>query len=346
MATRDLSSIDSALATLFDAEVTNQINRACVLAQLLPTKPADGKNITWDVKLGTATPSTANINDGADVSTYNADTKIPAALNYGTYHDAFSITGKAMSAAIASGSPTQLANLFMDEMRDSIQRLASVIGQHVYTGDGSTNQILGLYDATLGPMLDTGAYAGISAITYTQWKASVVDASAGELSLQLIRQLRRTIYTACGEKPDLFITDPTQHEKLGNLYGQQRRYVDQVRTANGTIKLDGGYNVLEFDGIAVVEDVKHPAQKFGALNTRYINLRQLPNGPANVEGTMGTVQLGGTGEEQFGEQKMGLTAKILPLAKTGDAHKFGLWLYPQLQVRRRNSIGHLTNLAA
>lgn len=347
MAQVAFATIESVLADLFYDDISNQINRAVVLAQVLDVKPGTGKNIQWVAKTGTATPAGAVIADGADVATFNNDTKSPAVLQFGTYHDAFALTGKALAAARAAGNPAELAALLVDELGDSVERLARAIGEHVYTGTGATNTIHGLHDATVPAIGETGIYAGINRATVTQWQGNVVDAAAANLSFAHIRQLRREIYVASGEKPDLFITDPVQHEKLGALYQQERRYVDQIRRADGTvIKLDGGYQVLEFDGIPVIEDTQHPAQKFTALNTRHVYLTQLPDSPDAVNRAMGSVGLAGTPEEQYGAGKIKLAARIQPLAITGDAFKFQLILYPQLVVRRPNSCGYITNLAA
>jgi len=344
MADRTFASISTALADLFASEVTSSINRAVVLAQLLEVKAGQGKNVQWDVKFGTATPSTAVIADGANVTNFNLDTKVPATLQYGTYHDAFSITGKAAAAAAAAGNPEQLADLFADDLLDSAQRLASALGEAVYTGDGTTDNMHGLA-ATSGPLDTTGTYANIARGTYAQWASNEVDASSGALSFALMRQLRRTIYVASGLRPDIIICDPEQHEVYGSLFGTDRRYVDQIRLRGEVIKLDGGYQVLEFDGIPVIEDYQAPAKSMMMLNSRHLYLSQLPDPLTALNQSMGITDLAGTEEEQYGAGPTGLRARILPLAKTGDAYKFGLYTYPALVSRRNNAHGQLINLA-
>lgn len=343
MADRTFANITDTLVKLFYDDITSSINRAIVLAQLLEVKNANGQNIQWGAKFGTSVG--ASIADGADVSTYNSDDKVPAVLQYGTYHDAFAITGKAAAAAAAAGNPAQLADLFADELMDSASRLARVIGGDVYTGAGTTNLIHGL-TATAGPLDTTGTYAGIARGTYTQWAANEVDAASAGLSFSLMRAARRSIYEASGEKPDLIICDAAQHEKYGALFGSERRYVDQIRMRGETIKLDGGYQVLEFDGIPVVEDAQAPAQTMMFLNTRYLYMSQLPDPSTMLNQSMGNLQLAGTNEEQFGDSPIKLTARILPLAKTGDKYKFALYCYPQLVARKCNVHGSIINLAA
>lgn len=347
MAALDFNAISSALATLFEDRIVMQINRAVVLANLLPISPGTGKNIQWVARFGASTG--AVIGDGVDVSTYNSDSKVPAVLQFGTYHDAFQITGKARAAAAAAGNPQELVDLFAEEIEESVQRLALKIAQDTYTGTGASDNINGLLTASgAAPAIGaTGTYAGINRATYTQWAASI-NGNGGIprlLSLSLLRDMRRAIYTASGEKPDLIVTDPIQHEAYGNLLGDKRRYIQDILLRGQSIKLDGGYQVLEFDGIPVIEDVNHPSGKMTFLNTRYTSYKQLPSPSDNLNMGRGSIQLHGTPEEQYGQQATKLSARVQPLAITGDALKFALYCYPQVQLKRPNTCGVIEDLA-
>jgi len=341
-----LADITSVLATLFEERIQWQINRAVVLSQLLDVTPGTGKNIQWVARFGTATPGTAVIADGADVAVFNSDTKLPAVLQFGTYHDAFEITGKARAGAMAAGNPQELADLFGEEIMESITRLAKAIAVDVYTGSGAADTIHGLLDAA-GGVSSTGIYAGIDRGAQAQWAAQELNNSGTPrpLTFDLMREMRRLIYTASGERPDLIITDPVQHEAYGRLFGNERRYVDEVRLRGNTIRLDGGYQVLEFDGIPVVEDINHPAGKMTFLSTRYVQLKQLPHAPDAINRSTGMVALSGTPEEQYGAGASALSARIQPLAITGDSYKFQLITYPQVQVKRPQACGVIEDLA-
>jgi hypothetical protein len=347
MAMLDFNAISSALATLFEERIVMQINRAVVLANLLPVSPGTGKNIQWIARFGSAVGST--IADGADVSTYNSDSKVPAVLQFGTYHDAFSISGKARAAAAAAGNPQELVDLFGEEIEESVQRLALKIAQDMYTGTGAADNINGLLSASgAAPAIAaTGTYASINRATYGQWAATIMaNGGVGHaLSLSLLREMRRRIYTASGEKPDLIVTDPIQHEAYGNLLGAERRYVQDVYLRGQQIKLDGGYQVLEFDGIPVIEDVNHPTGKVTFLNTRHVHLKQLPSPADGLNGSRGSISLHGTPEEQYGQMATKLSARVQPLAITGDALKFALFCYPQIQVKRPNTCGVIEDLS-
>jgi hypothetical protein len=346
MAALDFDAISSALATLFEDRIVMQINRAVVLANLLPVTPGTGKNIQWVARFGTSTG--AVIADGVDVSVYNSDTKVPAVLQFGTYHDAFSITGKARAAAAAAGNPQELVDLFGEEIEESVQRLALKIAQDCYTGTGASDNINGLLTASgAAPgIAATGIYATINRGTYSQWAATVMaNGTVGRpLTVDLMREMRRRIYTASGEKPDLIVTDPIQHEKYGATFGTNRRYLQDIYLRGQNIKLDGGYQVLEFDGIPVVEDVNHPTGKMSFLNTRHVNLKQLPSPSDALNMGKGSMALHGTPEEQYGMATTRLTARVQPLAITGDALKFALFCYPQMQVKRPNATGVIEDL--
>ena len=344
MSATALATIAASLATVFEDAIANQINRATVLLQVLPVvNGTTGKNISWIARFGTATGGARA--EGADVTTLNTDTKVPAQLDFGTYDDAFGITGKALAAARAARNPADLANLFVEELSECVERLAKGVAIDLYTGTGAADHIMGLV-ATGGAIMDTGTYATIDRSTWPQW-AGYVDANAGTgraLSFDLMRAVRREIYKASGQKPDLIVTTPELHEKYGALFGQQRRYVTEIKLRGQMVTLDGGYQMLEFDGIPVLEDVDCPSGDMIFLNTRYVRVVQLPDQADGVNGSMGMMGIAGTDEEQLGAPTRKLTARINPLGKEGDLYRFQLILYPQLHVRRPNTCGVIKDL--
>lgn len=348
MAIVDFAAITAVVAKLFNNAITTQLNRAIVLGQALDVRAESGQNIQWVARSGTEVPTTAVIADGDDVTIFNSDTREPAVLQYGTYHDAFKVSGKAMNAAWASGNPMQLATLFAEEMRYSIERLAVAVAADLYTGAGGTDTIMGLLDATNGAMLDSGTYAGLARSSRTYWKGNVVDALGTGLSFDNIRALNRAIYTVSGTAPDIYFCDAFQHEKLGRLYDPHRRYITDFTRNDGIArKLDGGYatSALEFDGVIVLKDKRCPAGTFGALNSSYVSIAQLANSPKQLEYGSGIMGLAGTPETQKGAGRMGINAQILPLAQTGRAVKTALFCDPQLVSKRPNATGFITNLA-
>jgi hypothetical protein len=341
-----LISLTDALAQLYQNEVYPQTNRATVLARILPYVPGSGKNLAWDPEFGTAAPGDSVLAEGSDVTTFTDDPVVPAKLDWGDYQQSFAVTGKAMAAAQAAGNPAELASLFLEKLERTVRRLTKDINKHLYTGDGSASTIMGLTDSTNGALIATGTYAGIARGSYAAWAGNVL-ANGGvnrPLTMQLMRDLKRTIYVASGEMPDMIVCDPVRHEEYGKLFDPNRRYISDVTVRGQSIKLDGGYQALEFDGIPVIADVDCPANKMLFLNTRHVRLRQLPDGPSagNRNGAM--IQLHGTPESQFGAGSTGLMARMNLLNTTGDAYKVQIICYPQVQVTRPNACGILDDL--
>jgi hypothetical protein len=350
MSTVNLSAIAGALATLFEDDIPSQFNRAVVLSQVLPFKPGESQNLAWDVRATDGAAGSSVLADGTDVSTYNTDTKTKAVLQWGTYSEAFGVTGKALAAAAITGNPLALKNLFAEEIETAVTRLTSNINKDFYTGSGATDTIQGL-TSTNGGLKATGTYAGIDRSVTTLWAGNeLLNGGVNRPnSIKLMRDTRRTIYVASGEYPDVIVTDPVQHEALALLLDPQRRYIQDVMLRGQKIVLDGGFRALEFDGIPVIADKDAPANKMLFLNTRHVRTRQMPDAMAMAQipagmGQGGIVRLHGSPEEQIGGGQTALSARINPLAVTGDAYKFQLVLYPQLQVRRPNACAILGDL--
>lgn len=343
----NLASITSSLATIFENDIVSQFNRSVVLTQLLPFKAGTTKQLAWAPEFDGSDTSGA-IAEGADIAAYSDDTITPAFLPFANYSDAFSISGMALAAAAATGNPDELANLFAEKLDRSVMRLTRALNRDWYVGQGASSspaQIQGLLD-TNGPLQATSAYAGLSSGTYSQWAANVQanGGAARALTTDLMRAMRVSIFNASGQRPDLIICDATQQERYGQLLGPARRYVQDVNLRGNSIKLDGGYQSLDFDGIPVIADPNCPAGQMLFLNTQHVFVRQLPPAAMPMGISSATVRLHGTAEEQLGQMATSMQARINLLATTGDAYKFQLIVYPQLQVRRPNTCGVISDL--
>lgn len=344
MAILDSAAIAASLGVLFEDDIVSQINRSTPLLQVLPIQPANSGAIDWNVRVGTG--KGGDIAEGADVAAINRDDKVPAHLDYVVYNETFGVTGLARARAAATGNPEALADLYGEELGDATERLAFGIAEDIYIGAAAT-EIVGLLSAS-GPLSATGTYANVSRVTYPQWASNVLaNGGVGRaLTLDLMRAARRTIYEASGVKPDLIVTTPALHAKYGSLLGNERRYMQDVRLRGQQIVLDGGYQVLEFDGIPVIEDVNCPDNHMLFLNSRSARLRSLPD-PMGVDPQgLGMVGLAGSEEEQFGSPAARLRARINHLSTRGDRLEFQLVIYLQLQVRRCNEHADLTDLDA
>lgn len=345
MATADLASITDALAQLFNDEVYPQMNRSAVLASMLPYKAGSGKNLAWDVEFGTAAGD-GPLAEGTNVSNFNDDEVKSAILSWGDYSEAFAVTGKALAAAASAGNPAELASLFLEKLERRVRAMTKKINQDLYTGTGAASTIQGL-DDTNGALNSTGTYATIDRAVDTQWAGNELRNGGvpRPLSFTLMRDAKKEAYIDSGEFVDLIVTDPHQFERYGALCDNNRRYIDNIRTAAGMIKLDGGWRALEFDGIPVVCDVDCPAGTMYFLNTNYLSLRQLPDASTSANRGAGMVQLHGTPDAMAGSGNTALSARLNLLSVAGDTYKVQLINYPQLECRKPNAnaiLGDLT----
>jgi hypothetical protein len=285
----------------------------------------------------------------SDVTVFTSDKKTRATLDYATYHEAFSLSGKAMAGARATGNPEQLADLFMEEIKEALTRLAARISQKLYTGDGTTDEFAGLTQLALK---STGTYAGINRATAGNeaWRSNELlnGGVARELTMPLLNETRRQARETCGMDPDLIIGSPIQWDKYGEMHGGERRMVQEVSevTLRGKkIVLDGGFTALRYGGMTFLWDVFCPDTNLLMLNTRHVGLKYLPDAPSKVNGGVAMMDIVGTEEEQFGGGSSKLRARMQELAKNGDLHKFSAFVYPMVKVGRPNSCVNLGDLA-
>lgn len=350
MPNRTAASIDTALNTILAPKISNQINRSVVLAQVLNTKRARSKNVAWDVQVGTAAPGTAAIAEDADVSVYNADTKIPAVLQFGHLHDAVTISQYAMDVAALAG-PEQLAELFLEEMKDSVNRLAKHVNLGLITGTGAANHIHGMLSTGgVVPVAPTGTYAGLAPGTYSDWAGTLVtvDGGAGarrDLTFADVRNLRRQIIDKCGKRPNLYVCNPLQFDKFGALFDTNRRFEQTTEIVVGgrKIQLDGGYTALMFEGAPVIWDSDVPNDVFVALNTDEVDIEVVPPTMDPNGNRAATVSLAGTPNETTTGQT-GIIARVKKLAEAGEYTRFGLFTHLQLAFRKRKAHGYINNL--
>lgn len=359
------AAVAAALTSRFMDRIASTINRTVLMAQICPVKNdvGQGQNVQWDAKFdgGVGGP----IADGANVTVFNDDAKVPAVLQYAVHHDAFKLTGLARAVATAAGNPSALSDLWLDALGDSVERQAKGISQQLYLGTGTVGpqRIHGLSPAAgVAAIGDNGTYATIDRAARATWRSSVIDATAfdagnatGRFNLTLggqpapegIRMMRsagRSIYEASSTPYDVIVTSPILHEAYGLATHAERRWVDQVRTASGLVKLDAGYQVLEFDGKIMIQDTDCPADEMLFLNTREMHIQQLPDRADRVNRAMGSVGVAGTADEFLGQGKTKLQARIQPLQIQGDAFPFALYSYLQLCIKSPNRFARITGL--
>jgi hypothetical protein len=355
MADVDLGRIADALPTILQDVIVPQMNRSAPALQIIGHDGSGQKVMSWDVEFKASGETTdSSIAEGADVTTFQDDDVVPAVLAWKDYSEAIALTGKVLSAARGSAGAgkgaSELSNLWAQKMLRAVNRLGKNLGRDFWSGPGTGTRILGLYGGSTltsgAPLSNAGEYAGISRVTYPDWQSNVIaNGGVGRaLSFQLMRDTRREIYEACGEMPDVIFCDPTQHEKYGMLFNDQRRYVQEITIRGQKFVLDGGYRALEFDGIPIIADVNHPANTMTWLNTNYVKICSLNDQISEANRSPRMVQLQVMPEEQLMSGATPLMARLNPLAVDGDKYKIQMILYPQVKVERPNSCGVLADL--
>lgn len=148
-----------------------------------------------------------------------------------------------------------------------------------------------------------------------EWKATVIDASSGNLTSDLLQRLLDDISILGGDEADLLITHPKQRRKYLDLVVPQKRYMDG--------KMDTGFVELTFNGKRMLLDKDCQATEIYALNKA--NLHKYEVKP---------MQMGGYG----GSDKY--------LRATGKDVFEAYWVhYSNFGADKRTSLGKLSNLA-
>lgn len=348
MATQVLSDISSALSQLFAPILDRQFNRDAVLLDLLDKQEGAGKNLAWDVRFSRSTHA-ASFTEGADVAAgeYNVDPTAPATLPWGQYRVAFSLSGLSVAAAQSSpGSAMELLNQFESHLEDAASDLVSQLNAAAFTGDGTGSNMAGISGS--GMIASTGSYAGISQATYAEWAANVM-ANGGTpraLTEALLDQLELAVFKACGKQPDVIVCDGETANAYKGLFSSVQRVMLDRGDVSGIAKPgqqqvsawtpdNSGYTGLSYKGIPVYRDRQCPAGSLFMLNRQFLKLRYLP--PAKMPLTPQSGQVAA-------KSSKGLVFKVEPLAKTGDADKFQIVTYLQMQARRRNALGAIVDL--
>lgn len=336
-----LASVSDSLSQVFEDRLVRQINRKQGLLSLLPKRVGAGKNCAWDPEFDGAKAASGADGDDIDNAEYGSDDTKPAVLNWANYRAPFRVGAQAQAAARTSHSPVELRTLFRSKTFGSVSKLGDVINKRLFSGDGTTNEIMGIF-VDNGPIDDAGTFATIDRSVDTEWQGNVLGNSGTPrlLTQDLMREAIRDIFTRCGEHPDLIVTDPFTWDLFGSLLDTNRRPIYEITTAAGLITMRGGWSALEFDGIPVVRDKDATAGNMAFINTNYMLVEFLPTyaGQQNSDDT----DLYAVHDDKGSTS--GLPCRINMLGRTGQADKAYLDIFPILKVSRPNSHAWLQDL--
>lgn len=157
-------------------------------------------------------------------------------------------------------------------------------------------------------------FQALSRATFPIVQGNVIDAAGQGLSEGLLQQIQSNIETASGEFNDMFIAAQTQWDAYVGLGQALKRYVN-------TMKLDRGFQELDYNGVPFIKDVDClPAAVF-ALREEFVQ-----NGVVTALSWM---------------ERDGAVLKFVPgfAAYTAVMREYGNYVYP-----RPNALGRLQNL--
>jgi len=323
------------LAQEYRGDIVRQINRRTVLLKMLPIVPGAGLNVAFAPEADGQTAE--NYSDGADAVNFGGDVQASGVLSWGLYRANVHLSDLATDAAGSSSTPMENRRLWAHNIINATAKLATTLNAAMYSGAGTGTTIAGL-DAAIGSTTNT--YAGINRSTggNAYFQPNVIDpGSLTAPTLALIRSDIATIYTACGENPDLAVCSPAVFNKIGGLFDATRRQIDVVQTARGAIRLDFGWQALEVDGTLFVKDKDATANQIYYLNTNHVKIQYLP--PVGVpDAPPQTIEA----DDGFGQVMLGMRYK--KLATLGASERAQINTTLQLVVDRPNSCGIRKNV--
>lgn len=332
-----LSLVASALPQTFRGAVRKQINRRSVLLRALRVVRGEGKNVAFDIEADGAIAE--NFSDGADAANFGSDALNPATLGWGLVRSNFRVGDVAMLAANSSRGGAEGLRLLARNFVSSSEKLAALINTQLFTGDGTSNSLVGLTTA----LEDGNTYAGINRATSGNeyWRSHVLDAATDPLTLDMIREdIGSTIYDACGEEPDLAFVSSATYLQIGGMFDESRRRVEPVKeitTSRGRVMLDGGVGAILVDNTVFVKDKDCPAGQIIYVNSSAMEIEYLAAADEIPEG--GSMDL--DADDGLGPIPLGLRCR--PLARNGASRRFSTQGVLQLKVTRPNACGRRIN---
>lgn len=340
------ANLNPALEQFIRQRVVKQYNRSHVTANLIRKEVGSGKNLAWDVSVGTATGQV--FDEGQLIVDFNADTELLATLPWAEYGDSFKITGRAEDGA--QFSKTELGGTWMFKLIQARERAAQKVNDDIWSGDGGSvggQKLFGLSMASNGPLSPTGTYAGtLNRATHPQTQG-IVLANGGiprAVTLSLVEYAFEQAFNASGSVPTYGVTTSNIWRLLAELEGGARRILQEVYVRGQKLVMSLGFHAVEVNGVPVFKDISTPSGLLAFFNDEYISIEYLPTAPSRIQRgkVMATVPLAGLPQEQdmagapagAGEA---LIANVIKLPANGN---FEAWMVDstiQLKVSRSNA---------
>ena len=141
------------------------------------------------------------------------------------------------------------------------QNLTLTAGDVVVRANSENKEYIGLQLATDNSGAVT--FQGLLRSTYPITMGNVIDAGGASLLESYLQQIQSAIETASGEFPDLFVVAQPQWDGYVALGQSLKRYVN-------TMKLDRGFQTLDYNGVPFVKDVDCQPAAIFALREEFV----------------------------------------------------------------------------
>lgn len=351
----DFTTAPSALPVQY-RELVNCVQRLSPIFRTLPlVDGATANNINFDVKLGGKVASTVVL-DGGALPTATADIRRSVSLPYGEYAASMQLTDKLRRVLGATGGHDFLKNAMSQDLVESMTATVKLMNQHIYSGTGATQQMLGLSTAVLA----SGAYGGLTDSTY--WVSTISENSGTPrtTTIPIIRTHLSAMATNSGNvygRPDLAFCKPAIFDVVLGLFavttfvgidaGGAVMNPPNFYTSYGTIS-NTGFRKFYWasEQITFIEDpdVTHtgstnPTSGIYFVDSQAAVLEQLP--PA--ETLMTSAQTMAAAQELLGPIA-GLVFELQPRGRTKTATEWDATAMVGLKIRQRGAVSWLGDL--
>lgn len=355
MATLARADISAAMSLILQDPMVDQFRRDIVLLHLLTVKN-NGRNdtLTWNPKF-TGRTAGGPYAEGADMSDGDFDSHVrqKATLNWAEYRAGAKVSGLAMSVSGAGGYAGVGSDLFDEELRDAIDKMAIDVGSDMYAGDPTASPVE-LAGAAIA-IDSSGTFAGLNSGTYTEWVSGENTLATASLSFDELRsKLIRPVKDATGRDPDFVMCPGTVFDSIKALASDagMNAIVNEVRVNGVTIDITraAGAYAVQVDGVPFIEDRHCTSSTLYAITASDVEVVQLPSitparDPARVAAAIKALTGVDTQPTEV-EMRMRRSGVVVPtiefLAQTGDAYKAMCKVYLQLKWRTRRGHAKLT----
>ena len=123
-------------------------------------------------------------------------------------------------------------------------------------------------------------FQGLSRLTFPTIQGTVLSAGGAAISEAFLQQIQSLVEQACGETPGFYVASQPQWDGYVALGQSLKRYVN-------TMKLDRGFQELDYNGVPFIKDVDcSPAEVFALREEACQNGVVMPLAWSEMDGHM------------------------------------------------------------